>query len=87
MNGYTAMGIEDPFEHYDQQGVGVLMQRACEQVRCIKPTMRFSVCGEHAAIPEIAHLFHDMGIQTLSCAPCFVPRMRMAAGLIAERNS
>lgn len=81
MRHYSQAHILDPFDQWDEHGVGQLVRGACHRILNVKPHMRISVCGEHASLPEAASFFQSVGIHTLSCAPCFVPRMRMAVGL------
>jgi pyruvate,orthophosphate dikinase len=79
---YAHLNITDPFESFDHQGVGLLLQASCQRLLHAKPSLRLSVCGEHAALPESAAFFKSAGIHTLSCSPFFVPRMRVACGLL-----
>ena len=47
--------------------------------RQTKPKLKLGVCGEHGGDPESIALFHDAGLDYVSCSPFRVPIARLAA--------
>ncbi len=76
---YRALGITDPFYALDTVGVGQLIQWACTRAKTVNPNIAISVCGEHAANPHNSGFFHRIGIDSVSCSPWALPRVRLAA--------
>jgi pyruvate,orthophosphate dikinase len=72
-----------PFESLDQDGVGLLVKIACDEVRKIKPDMKLGVCGEHGGDPRSIDFFHAVGLDYVSCSPFRVPVARLEAGRAA----
>jgi len=69
-----------PFESLDQDGVGLLVKIACEEVRKVKPKLKLGVCGEHGGDPLSIHFFQSLGLDYVSCSPFRVPIARLEAG-------
>ena len=69
-----------PFESLDQDGVGLLVKIACEEIRKVKPKLKLGVCGEHGGDPSSIHFFHQLGLNYVSCSPYRVPIARLEAG-------
>lgn len=69
MDQYALLGISDPFQHFDCQGIGFLMQKTCQDARSSHPDIQFSICGEHATQPHAIAFFHNIGIHSISCTP------------------
>jgi pyruvate,orthophosphate dikinase len=74
-----------PFESLDQDGVGLLVKIACDEVRKVKPDMKLGVCGEHGGDPRSIDFFHGVGLDYVSCSPFRVPVARLEAGRAAVR--
>jgi pyruvate,orthophosphate dikinase len=72
-----------PFESLDQDGVGLLIKIACDEVRTVKPEMKLGVCGEHGGDPRSIDFFHHVGLDYVSCSPFRVPVARLEAGRAA----
>jgi pyruvate,orthophosphate dikinase len=72
-----------PFESLDQDGVGLLVKIACDEVRTVKPDMKLGVCGEHGGDPRSIDFFHHVGLDYVSCSPFRVPVARLEAGRAA----
>lgn len=72
-----------PFESLDQDGVGLLLRIACEEVKGVKPFLKLGVCGEHGGDPHSIHFFHELGLDYVSCSPYRVPVARLEAGRAA----
>ncbi len=72
-----------PFESLDQDGVGLLLRIACEEVKSVKPFLKLGVCGEHGGDPHSIHFFHELGLDYVSCSPYRVPVARLEAGRAA----
>ncbi|MFY9538089.1 MAG: pyruvate, phosphate dikinase [Bacilli bacterium] len=69
----------DPFAKLDQEGVGQLVELACELGRKAKPDLKLGVCGEHGGEPSSIEFFHKAGLDYVSCSPYRVPIARLAA--------
>ena len=72
-----------PFESLDQDGVGLLVKIACDEVRTVTPDMKLGVCGEHGGDPRSIDFFHHVGLDYVSCSPFRVPVARLEAGRAA----
>ena len=72
-----------PFESLDQDGVGLLIKIACDEVRGVAPEMKLGVCGEHGGDPRSIDFFHNVGLDYVSCSPFRVPVARLEAGRAA----
>lgn len=77
----------DPFARLDQNGVGVLVQMACEKGRRVKPDLKLGVCGEHGGEPSSVEFFHKVGLDYVSCSPYRVPIARLAAAQAVIKES
>ena len=81
MTEYLELGLlkRNPFETIDVEGVGALVKVASERGRRAKPDLKLGVCGEHGGDPESIRLFHDAGLDYVSCSPFRVPIARLSA--------
>ena len=75
-----------PFESLDQDGVGLLLRIACDEVRSVNSKLKLGVCGEHGGDPHSIHFFHRLGLNYVSCSPYRVPIARLEAGRAAILN-
>ena len=82
---YTAKGIlaHDPFVTLDQEGVGELVQIACERGRAARPSLKLGICGEHGGDPASIAFCEKTGLDYVSCSPFRVPIARLAAAQAA----
>ncbi len=69
----------DPFARVDQEGVGKLMEFACELGRKTRPNIKLGICGEHGGDPSSIEFCHKLGLSYVSCSPFRVPIARLAA--------
>jgi pyruvate,orthophosphate dikinase len=78
---YVAKKIlpDDPFQTLDQEGIGQLVQIACERGRATRPNIKLGVCGEHGGDPASVKFFHRTGLAYVSCSPYRVPIAILAA--------
>jgi pyruvate, orthophosphate dikinase len=72
-----------PFESLDQDGVGLLIKIACDEIRGVAPDMKLGICGEHGGDPRSIDFFHNVGLDYVSCSPFRVPVARLEAGRAA----
>jgi pyruvate,orthophosphate dikinase len=81
MEAYLQHGLlkRNPFETIDARGVGELVRLGASRGRKAKPGLKLGVCGEHGGDPESIALFHDAGLDYVSCSPFRVPVARLAA--------
>ncbi len=81
MQTYLDHGLlpRNPFESIDRDGVGELVSMGAAGGRLINPEMKLGVCGEHGGDPDSIRLFHEIGIDYVSCSPYRVPVARIAA--------
>ena len=72
---YIEKGIleADPFEKFDQEGVGQLVTMACKKGRETNPKLKLGICGEHGGEPSSIRFFHKAGLDYVSCSPYRVP--------------
>ena len=49
----------------------------------VRPDLKIGVCGEHGGDPASISLFHDAGVDYVSCSPFRVPVARLEAGRAA----
>lgn len=73
----------DPFAKLDQNGVGKLVQMACDLGRQTRPDIKLGICGEHGGDPSSVEFFHKAGLNYVSCSPFRVPIARLAAAQAA----
>jgi len=81
---YRANVLEqDPFVTIDQDGVGELVQIACERGRKTRKDIKLGICGEHGGDPNSVKFCHRTGLDYVSCSPYRVPIARLAAAQAA----
>ncbi|HEX2046680.1 MAG TPA: pyruvate, phosphate dikinase [Acidimicrobiales bacterium] len=87
---YLEQGLlkRNPFETIDAAGVGELVKLAAQRGRQAKAGLKLGVCGEHGGDPESIDLFHQAGLDYVSCSPFRVPIARLAAAqaVLAARS-
>lgn len=76
----------DPFAHLDQEGVGMLVERAVDLGLKGNPDLHLGICGEHGGDPSSIEFFHNVGLDYVSCSPFRVPIARLAAAQSALKN-
>ena len=69
----------DPFARLDQNGVGKLVNMACELGRKSRPNIKLGICGEHGGEPSSVEFCNKVGLDYVSCSPYRVPIARLAA--------
>ena len=67
------------FASIDQEGVGKLMQIACELGRKSRPNIKLGICGEHGGDPDSVKFCNKLNLDYVSCSPYRVPTARLAA--------
>jgi len=75
----TGIFEQDPFQSLDVQGVGLLVQLACETGREAKPGLKLGICGEHGGDPASIRFCYQAELDYVSCSPYRVPVARLAA--------
>lgn len=73
----------DPFQHIDEESVGVLMETAVEKGRSTNPGIELGICGEHGGDPQSVHFCYKLGLTYVSCSPFRIPIARLAAAQAA----
>ncbi|MDI6799884.1 MAG: pyruvate, phosphate dikinase [Actinomycetota bacterium] len=73
----------NPFETLDVNGVGFLVETACNLARTKKPDIKLGICGEHGGEPSSINFCHKIGLTYVSCSPYRVPLARLAAAQAA----
>jgi len=76
----------DPFVSVDAEGVGELVEFACERGRAARQGLKLGVCGEHGGDPASVAFFERAGLEYVSCSPYRVPIARLAAAQAALRR-
>ncbi|MGD9816319.1 MAG: pyruvate, phosphate dikinase [Hyphomonadaceae bacterium] len=77
----------DPFVSVDAEGVGELVELACERGRAARQGLKLGVCGEHGGDPASVAFFERAGLDYVSCSPYRVPIARLAAAQAALRRN
>lgn len=85
----TKIFENDPFVKIDREGVGKLMEMACELGKKERPNLHIGICGEHGGDPSSVEFCHKIGLDYVSCSPFRVPIARLAAAqaAIAEKRN
>ncbi len=85
---YVTKGIfaKDPFVSIDQEGVGQLIEIACERGRATRPDIKIGICGEHGGDPSSIDFCERTGLDYVSCSAFRVPIARLAAAQAAIRQ-
>ncbi len=85
MDQYRQRGIfaADPFSTLDLDGVGALMELACERGRAGRADLKLGICGEHGGDPATIAFCERVGLDYVSCSPYRVPIARLAAAQAA----
>ncbi len=78
--------LKDPFVSLDQQGVGQLIEIACEKGRKTRADIKLGICGEHGGDPDSIDFCERAGLNYVSCSAFRVPIARLAAAQAAIRN-
>ena len=78
--------LKDPFVSLDQQGVGQLVEMACEKGRKTRPDIKLGICGEHGGDPDSIDFCERAGLNYVSCSAYRVPIARLSAAQAAIRN-
>ena len=73
----------DPFNSFDSECVGELVQIGIQRGRSTRPNLKCGVCGEHGGDPTAAEFFYNAGMNYVSCSPFRVPVARLAAAQAA----
>jgi pyruvate, orthophosphate dikinase len=88
---YLEQGIfeEDPFQVLDINGVGKLIEMACQLGRKTREDLKLGICGEHGGDPKSVAFCDSLGMNYVSCSPYRVPIARLAAAQssLAERGT
>ena len=69
----------DPFQTFDQNGVGQLVKTGVFKGRDVKPQLKCGICGEHGGDPASVEFCHFAGLNYVSCSPFRVPIAWLAA--------
>ena len=69
----------DPFISIDVDGVGQLVDLACQNVKKSKSKIKLGICGEHGGDPQSIHFCQKIGLNYISCSPYRVPIARLSA--------
>ena len=77
----------DPFNSFDQEGVGQLVKMGVERGRSTRANLKCGVCGEHGGDPTAAEFFYKAGMNYVSCSPFRVPVARLAAAQAAIKEA
>jgi len=88
MPTYLSAGIleHDPFQVFDQKGVGQLLAMATTQGKAANPDLQNGVCGEHGGDPASIAYFNSLGHDYVSCSPFRIPIARLAAAQAATKK-
>ena len=77
----------DPFNTFDQECVGQLVDLGVKRGRSTRPNLKCGVCGEHGGDPASVEFFYHVGLNYVSCSPFRVPVARLAAAQAAIKDA
>ncbi len=77
----------DPFVTIDVEGVGQLVEIACEKGRQTRSNIKLGICGEHGGDPQSIGFCEKVGLDYVSCSPYRVPIARLAAAQATLRQA
>ncbi|MBP3816635.1 MAG: pyruvate, phosphate dikinase [Firmicutes bacterium] len=85
---YEEKGIfkDDIFGTLDQDGVGQLVQMACDKGKATRSNIKLGICGEHGGDPRSVEFCYRAGLNYVSCSPFRVPIARLAAAQAVIRE-
>ncbi len=88
IQAYQDKGIfkDDIFETIDQDGVGQLVQMACDKGKATRSNIKLGICGEHGGDPRSVEFCYRAGLNYVSCSPYRVPIARLAAAQAVIRE-
>lgn len=69
----------DPFKTIDAEAVTRLIQLSVKEGKEANPSLHCGICGEAGGDPESIEMFHNAGVDYVSCSPFRVPGARLAA--------
>ena len=69
----------DPFVSIDENGVGQLVEIACNNAKKNKNKIKLGICGEHGGDPDSIMFCQKLGLNYVSCSPYRVPIARLAS--------
>ena len=69
----------DPFVSIDVNGVGQLVELACQNAKKNKSKIKLGICGEHGGDPDSIQFCQKAGLNYVSCSPYRVPIARLSA--------
>ncbi|MDZ7617628.1 MAG: putative PEP-binding protein, partial [Patescibacteria group bacterium] len=75
----------DPFQTIDQEGIGQLIEMACERGRSERKDLKIGICGEQGGDPKSVEFCFRNGLNYVSCSPYRVPIARLAAAQAAVK--
>lgn len=79
----------DPFVSIDVNGVGQLVDQACQNAKKNKSKIKLGICGEHGGDPDSIMFCQSVGLDYVSCSPYRVPIARLSAAqakILANKN-
>ncbi len=81
---YTEMDVwkNDPFQNL-LDPVKILIDRAIQSGRQVRPDLKIGICGEHGANPEVIEYCLNIGMNYISCSPFGIPIAILA---VAQTN-
>lgn len=88
LNAYLEEGIlkDDPFQTIDLDAVKELVAIATERGRKTQSNLKVGVCGELGGDPRSIKVFHQIGLDYVSCSPYRVPIAQLAAAQSAIQD-
>jgi pyruvate, orthophosphate dikinase len=75
----------DPFQTIDVEGIGQLVEMACQKGRKTRPDLKIGICGEQGGDPKSVEFCFRNGLNYVSCSPYRVPIARLAAAQAAVK--
>ncbi len=70
---------KDPLASLDENGVGVMVRTAVEQIRHCNPLVKIGVSGNHAENSSSIYFLDSLGIDFITCDPHRYPNSKLSA--------
>ncbi len=69
----------DPFMTMDINGVGKLIEIACQKAKSVRPDIKLGICGEHGGDAASIEFCIKTGLDYVSCSPFRIPTAKLSA--------
>lgn len=79
--------VNDPFQHIDVDGVGVLLHEAIQKIKRTGKDVSIGICGEVGGDPESIRFLLSEGVDYVSCSPYRIPAALLTIAQQSIKNN